>query len=78
MDQITKGGKVEGWAWYPDQPETRLEVEFLVDNVVVGSAIADINRLDLAKVGIGDGRYGFSWPLPFDVLTIVGNHHFGA
>ncbi|MGO9818970.1 MAG: tetratricopeptide repeat protein, partial [Acidocella sp.] len=72
VDQITKAAKVEGWAWYPDQPETRVELEFLADGVVIGSAIADLSRPDLAKAGIGDGCHSFSWPLPFDVLVSPG------
>ncbi len=72
VDQITKAAKVEGWAWYPDQPEARVEVEFLADDVVIGSAIADLSRPDLAKAGIGDGRHSFSWPLPYDVLVSPG------
>jgi len=72
VDQITKAAKVEGWAWYPDQPGARVELEFLADDVVIGSAIADLSRPDLAKAGIGDGRHSFSWPLPYDVLVSPG------
>ena len=72
VDQITNAAKVEGWAWYPDQPEVRVELEFLADDVVVGCAIANRSRSDLVKAGIGDGCHSFSWPLPYDVLVSPG------
>ncbi len=61
---------VLGWAWYPEQPEARVEVELLVDGHVAGTAIAGLYRADVANAGKGDGCYGFSWPLPYSVLAM--------
>lgn len=68
LEKVSPDGRVLGWAWYPERPDTRVEVELLVDGVVAGSATAGLFRADVAEAGAGDGRYGFSWPLPFSVL----------
>ncbi|TDR89286.1 glycosyltransferase family 4 protein [Enterovirga rhinocerotis] len=56
--------QAEGWAWLPAEPGKRLTVELYVDDALVATAPADILRADLARKSIGDGRYGFSLPLP--------------
>lgn len=57
------GGSVLGWAHDPDRPGKRLELEIRVDDALVGRCVADIERDDLARAGIGDGRHGFRQPL---------------
>lgn len=69
VDLIADDLTVKGWAWYPGQPKARAELEFVVNDEVAGSAIADLNRLDVAAAGIGDGHYGFSWQIPFPALV---------
>jgi hypothetical protein len=71
LEQISEDGWVIGWAWYPEQPELRVEVELLVDGHVAGTAHAGLFRADVAEAGKGDGCYGFSWPLPFSVLAMA-------
>ncbi len=63
VDHITRMGAV-GWAWMPGQPHQSMHVEAVLDNRVLGSAIADQMREDLAASGRGTGRYGFN--LKFD------------
>jgi hypothetical protein len=70
LEAISENGEVVGWAWYPDRPDEQVEVEFLVDGHVAGTTIAGLYRADVAKAGIGEGCYGFSWPLPYSVLTL--------
>jgi len=71
LEQITEDGWVVGWAWYPEHPEARVEVELLVDGHAAGTAHAGLFRADVAEAGNGDGCYGFSWPLPFSVLAMA-------
>ena len=71
LEKISDDGRVLGWAWYPQQPQARVEVELLVDGFVAGSAMAGLFRADVADAGAGDGCYGFSWPLPFSVLQMA-------
>ena len=70
LEAISDEGRVVGWAWYPDRPDERVELEFLVDGHVAGTTTTGLYRADLAKAGIGEGRYGFSWPLPYSVLAL--------
>jgi len=51
---------VMGWVWNSDHPDQRLTVDAHLGAKIVGSAVADQLRPDLASAGIGDGRYGFS------------------
>jgi hypothetical protein len=56
---IVSGRRISGWVWDPAQPERRFDVAVFVDDVGVATVRADRLRQDLAKSGIGDGRYGF-------------------
>jgi len=69
LEMISEKGWVQGWAWYPDRPEERVELEMLVDGAPAGTTIAMRLREDVLNAGYGDGKYGFSWPLPYQVLT---------
>jgi len=69
LDVVSDDGWVQGWAWYPAAREKRAAVEVLVDGVVVGSTLAALHRADLAAAGIGDGNYGFSFALPFEIVA---------
>jgi hypothetical protein len=69
LEKVTEEGWVVGWAWYPQAPDARAEIEILVDGLVAGVTSAGLYRADVAKAGFGEGCYGFSWPLPFQVLT---------
>ncbi len=59
VDTTTSWGAV-GWAWMPDAPERAVEVEAVLDGRVIGRALADQMRADLAASGRGSGRYGFT------------------
>jgi hypothetical protein len=69
LEMISEKGWVQGWAWYPDRPDERVELEMLVDGAPAGTTIAMRLREDVLNAGHGDGRYGFSWPLPYQVLA---------
>lgn len=51
---------IKGWARDEARPSERLELEILVDEISVGTCLADIFRKDLVEAGIGDGCHGFS------------------
>jgi len=72
VEQASRDGWVSGWAWYPDDPARRVSLDILVDGLLVGSARAAIFRPDLQAAGIGDGRYGFNFALPWSVLATRG------
>jgi len=69
LDLVSEEGWVLGWAWYPNAPEERVEIELLVDGEIAGTTTAASFRADVAAAGVGDGNYGFSWALPYHVLT---------
>lgn len=72
LDAVTDSGMVQGWAWYPELPARRARLEILADGLPVGTLVAELERPDLSKVGIGDGRYGYSWRLPLSFLSTPG------
>ncbi|MFC3440447.1 glycosyltransferase [Sphingobium rhizovicinum] len=59
-----------GWVWSPDAPDMALAVEAVLDDQVIGSAVAEIAREDLVVAGKGTGRYGFI--LPYDDFIAEG------
>jgi GT2 family glycosyltransferase len=81
-------GMFRGWVWNARQPEERHLVELHADGRLIGTARADQGRPDLLKVGIGDGSYGFSIPIPAGLIDgkphaitcrVAGaNYQFGA
>ncbi len=69
VDGVTKDGRVSGWCWYADQPDHQVRLELLVDDEVVGVTDAANYRPDLHQAGIGNGAHGFSFALPWSVLS---------
>lgn len=69
LETVSEEGWVLGWAWYPDLPEARVEIEILIDGTLTGTTLAATFRQDVATAGYGNGHYGFSWPLPYAVLA---------
>lgn len=56
--------QAQGWVYSAEAPRTRLEVELVSDGQVVARGIANQFRQSLLEQGIGDGKHGFSLPLP--------------
>ncbi len=69
LEGVSDEGWVKGWAWYPNIPGRRAEIEVLVDGEVVGDTVAAVPRQDLVSAGIGDGNHGFALGLPYEVLA---------
>ncbi len=57
LDEITPTG-LAGWAYAPDA-RGGLTVQALLNQEMIGEAVADLHRPDLAAVGIGDGNCGY-------------------
>jgi hypothetical protein len=57
-------GSVVGWAHDPDRPQAKLELSVELDGEPIGSCLADLERDDLRRRGVGDGRHGFRVALP--------------
>lgn len=57
VDAITKK-QVSGWI-YSDSKVDPVLVEAVINDQVVGTAVADLPRPDLAKVAFGEGKCGF-------------------
>ncbi len=69
LDVVSDEGWVKGWAWYPNMPDRRVEIEVLADGEAVGDMVAALHRPDLVSAGIGDGNYSFVFALPHELLV---------
>ena len=56
--------RVEGWVFNRSDSGMRLTVSVFDGATLLGSAVAESYRQDLADRGEGDGRYGFMFPMP--------------
>ena len=52
-----------GWAWNASRPEEQVTVELRLGEEVVATTLAERERQDLVKAGVGDGRHAFELPL---------------
>lgn len=53
------GTHIGGWVWDNERPTERIDVEFILDNKVVGQTTANAWRYDLREKGIGDGFHAY-------------------
>jgi hypothetical protein len=79
LDVVSTQGAL-GWAFSAENRE-KLTVQALLNHTIVGEAIADLHRPDLAAVGLGDGNCGYHITfyqeidplyLPFVVVKLEG------
>jgi sulfatase maturation enzyme AslB (radical SAM superfamily) len=61
------GGRVRGWAWNADAPDTRLTIIVRSGDNVLAEVEASRLRQDLADGGLGDGRYAFEASISPDI-----------
>jgi MoaA/NifB/PqqE/SkfB family radical SAM enzyme len=61
VDHVSGRG-VTGWAWSPIYPDLRLPVSVWKNGRKIADLIACEFRPDLATMGKGDGRFGFTFP----------------
>ena len=69
VDRITRDGWVSGWCWEPSAPKRRITLDVLIDDTVAGTVEASESRADLLHAAVGDGRYGFTFMLPYETLA---------
>jgi hypothetical protein len=55
---------ISGWVWDVSRPNTPLAVDIYADDRVIATILANSLREDLAKRGKGNGKHGFSLPVP--------------
>jgi hypothetical protein len=63
LDAVSEG-YARGWAYDRTRPRKRLALEVYAAGDRVGVSRAELFRQDLARAGIGDGRFGFEFQLP--------------
>jgi hypothetical protein len=63
--------RVTGWVRNPDASSERCSVEIHLDDQVLTTVVADLERRDLKDAGVGDGRYAFEYKFdpPLDEVT---------
>jgi len=73
VDVVSRFG-VSGWAADPGAPERKVVVLVRVDDAVVGAAVANNFRADLADARIGSGYHAFScvFPTPIESASLKG------
>jgi hypothetical protein len=60
---IADASRVSGWAWDQARPEQRLEVQIWHGDQQLGTTVADRERADLKRNGVGDGCHAFQFKL---------------
>lgn len=55
--------RILGWAWDPSRPGARLGIVLVDGDRIVARTVADQEREDLARNGIGDGAHAFGFLL---------------
>jgi hypothetical protein len=61
---------IAGWAQNVDHPEAQVCLDIFVDGRLMGQALANRYREDLARASIGSGRHGFEFRLPAGLAPI--------
>jgi len=56
--------QARGWIIDGDDPASHIQLEFLLHDRLIGTAVADIYRPDLVNDGIGEGDHGFIFNFP--------------
>lgn len=67
------GLRLEGWAWNPFAPKQPVKLQIFEKNRLLGEVLANQTNEELLQAGLGNGKYGFSFTLPFDLAD--GNRH---
>jgi Macrocin-O-methyltransferase (TylF) len=62
------GRTIRGWAWDSSRPDSPLEVAILDGDRPLATVTADRFRPDLLRAGKGNGRHGFIYPIPAELI----------
>ncbi|MHA7776934.1 hypothetical protein [Roseibium sp. M-1] len=66
-----ENGRILGWAWDASSPSDRMTIHVFHDGARVLSKVAESQRIDLKRNGIGDGNYAFDIELPQAVAAAL-------
>jgi hypothetical protein len=55
---------IEGWVYDPDSHTSPIAVHIYADGALIGGTTANIERSDLAQLGLSSNRHGFRYTLP--------------
>jgi hypothetical protein len=55
---------ISGWAQNPEHPEAPVCLDIFVGDRLIGRALANRYREDLARAGLGSGRHSFEFTPP--------------
>lgn len=61
---ITNCTGIRGWAWDKNRPNEPVKVEIYDGDTLLATVTAGDFREDLLKAGIGNGKHGFTYPVP--------------
>lgn len=62
--ELANCSSIAGWAWDPKFPNSPISVDIFDGSTLLATVPANLYRQDLFNAGKGDGRHGFSWPVP--------------
>ncbi|HEY0553568.1 MAG TPA: Ig-like domain-containing protein, partial [Thermoanaerobaculia bacterium] len=69
----TACSNIAGWAWFPSQPNTPINVDIYDSATKIATVAANLFRSDLLSAGKGNGNHGFVYPTP-SALRDAFNH----
>lgn len=52
---------VQGWVLGAVSPNSVAEVEIFINGTLIGTAIGNVFRSDIKRLGFGNGRHGFKF-----------------
>jgi hypothetical protein len=64
---------IEGWAQNEAHPEAPVCLDVYADGRLIGQALANLYRADLAGAGLGSGRHAFAFTPPEGMLLVPGS-----
>jgi len=67
LDECSVRGVI-GWVVNHEEPDRRVTVELIIDQELIGRRLADDFREDLSEARIGNGRFGFVFPVPESIF----------
>jgi hypothetical protein len=63
------GSTISGWVWDPEAPDRRVRLELVEGKTSLKTTVAAEDRPELAQLGCGDGRHGFTIELQQGLLS---------
>lgn len=71
VDELVDG-KLVGWAFNEDNPDEHLVIRVMFGQQVVGSGVANVERVDLVEAEIGKGDHAFHVALAPHIVSMDG------